>query len=166
MTNDRLIALNDLKGIAARMRERQEVIEAGKTKTMAQIADVISAIADQGRDILLAKTKLGKHLKWSEWLGAHIPNLSESVAARYERVTTEQLSDPRQCIFAFLPPADREQSPERIPPAAWEMASGYINKLAIKFRDQPLDTWPGEQVDATRKQLEPLVRSLWPERFV
>ena len=163
---NKLAQINDLQPIARRMRERQEQIEADKKEAFKRIGDLIVLAAEQGQDCLLAKTKLGKNLKWSDWLHAHVPQLSEADAAKYERITTEQLIDPRQCVFAFLPPAERDTAPtERTPPKSFEVVAGYITKLKATLRDDPIEKWPQDRVALTRKELEPLVCKLWPERF-
>ena len=163
--NDKLASINELAPIAKRMRDREERILHQRNKAIAEIGETVALIQEQGRDIVMAKTKLGKALRWSEWLENHVPTLPEALAARYERVATEQLSDPRQCVFAFLPPAEREPKPERTAPASWETAWGYVHKLTKVIRDEPITTWPAEQVAATRAEIEPLARLLWPERF-
>lgn len=163
--NDQLQHINDLKPIAQRMRERQEVIIKRKADVYAHIGELVSLASEQGRDCLLAKTKLGKLLRWSDWLNAHVPNITEDEAHKYERITTEQLSDPRQCVFAFLPPHESEPKPARTPPKAWERAWGFVTKLKSIIQPTEIKSWPASQVDLTRHELEPAARALWPEKW-
>jgi len=156
-----LATLSALSPLARTLRERQEQIEAKLRNWHGLTADLVSDAAEQGRDILHAKTKLGKHLRWSDWLHAHVPNLTEAQAAKYERIAVEQLSDPRQCVFAFLPPRETEPQVKRLPPAAWESAWSHLTKL--KSAVETVNTWPREQVELTKAELAPLVKALWPE---
>lgn len=164
-TNTQAIAINSLQPIAKRLRDRQEQIESTKAKTINELGELIGLIAEQGQDILLAKTKLGRTLKWSEWLTAHVPGLPEQMAARYERVSTEMITDPRQALFAFFPSEHRSAAPKRIAPAAWESFAGIVRKAETVCRTQPLNTWPVEQIQQTRAKLEPIVKALWPDKF-
>lgn len=166
--SEHLQHINELQPIAARMRERQEQINAVRRGVLAQMATLIALGAEQGRDCLLSKTKLGKALKWSEWLHAHIPNLHADDAAKYQRITEEQLEDPRQCFFAFFDSVPRRaiaQEKQRAKPAVWEMAWGWVSKLKRTVTADKLGKWPEEQVELTRQELEPTARALWPERF-
>lgn len=149
-----------MQPIAARLREREEQIAAGKRSMMQNMTDLVVLAGDQGRDILLAKTKLGKALRWSDWLGSHVPNLPESQAAKYERVATEQLTDPRQCVFAFLPPAEHEPKAERLKPAVWERSWGLASRLT-----KVVDGAPDTMLNKVRTCLEPMARRLWPDKF-
>lgn len=162
---NKLANINDLQPIAQRMRERQESIEADKRDVFGRIANLIGLAAEQGQDCLLAKTKLGKHLRWSDWLRAHVPQLSEDDAAKYERISTEQLVDPRQCVFAFLPPAERKAIEQRLPAKPFEVVCGCITKLKSTLRDEPIDQWPQDRLEIARGELEPVVKVLWPNRF-
>ena len=150
------------------MRERQELIEAGKRDVFGRIGELVGLAAEQGQDCLLAKTKLNGELKWSDWLRAHVPQLNEQDAAKYERISTEQMIDPRQCVFAFLPASERPASTalQRTPPAAFEVFAGYVVKLKATLRDNPISEWDQSRLASTRRELEPLARELWPERFV
>ena len=151
--NDKLVAINELTPIAKRIRDRQADIESGRHKVEADMCDVIASIQEQGRDIILAKSKLGKAVKWGEWLHAHVPQLPESIASKYERVVNEQITNPRQCVFAFLPPSETKAKVDRIKPEAWEVCWGLTNKLKRIIRDNPTTNWPAEQVEALRKEV-------------
>ena len=163
--NEKHIAINDLQPIARRLREREEVIAAKKRAVFEHIGELTGLAAEQGQDLLLAKTKLGKHLRWSEWLGAHVPNLPEQQASKYERIATEQLRDPRQCVFAFLPPIEKDITPARTPPKVWERVWGFVHKVQSALRDAPLEKWPENQVEQTKREIEPVAKALWPEKF-
>ena len=159
---NKLAIINELQPIAARMRERQETINAEQTTLNGQISTLVLSVWDQARDCLVVKAKLPRTIKWSEWLGAHVPQLSSGDASKYERILAEQLDDPRQCLFAFLPPAKQTTRSKRATPPQHELAWACVAKLARLIRDNPLDKWPARQLDLLREQLLPIVRSLWP----
>jgi len=166
MSQDTLAAINDLQPIAHRLRDRQEQIDKGKQHLCENIAELTSLAYEQGRDIILAKTKTGKTIKFSEWLHIHVPTLQLSQAGKYERVATEQLTDPRQCIFAFLPEADvKKLLPARCKPAPWEVGWGFAHRLHSLAAATPICDWPTQQRDYLAQELEPLARELWPARF-
>lgn len=161
--NNKLKTANDLAPIAKQMRERQEQIEHDKTDVYARIGNLVALASEQGRDCLLAKVKLGKSMRWSDWLHAHVPNLSEHDAAKYERISTEQLSDPRQCVFAFLPErTDAQAKTERAKPSFFETVLSHTYKLEALAKVQPVDQWPQDQQEAARVRLRPIVAALWP----
>ena len=151
--NEKLIVINELTPIAKRIRERQADIESGRHRVESDMCEVISAIQEQGRDIILAKSKLGKVVRWGEWLQAHVPQLSETIAAKYERVVNEQITSPRQCAFAFLPPSDPKPKSDRAKPDAWEICWGFTNKLKRTIRDNPPKEWPKEQLESLRREI-------------
>lgn len=163
MNNPKLQAINALAPVAKRLRERQEQINAKLRKWQEITCAAISDAADQGRDIVDAKTKLNGGLRWSEWLHAHVPTLSDAQAVKYERLAVEQLTDLRQCVFALLPPSEHEAQPERDKAPTWEVAWGYITKLK-RLIDKP-DEWTEQRLHLARAQLAPLVKKLWPEGF-
>jgi hypothetical protein len=165
--NETLAALTELQPIARRMRERQEQIERDKSKVYDNIGNLIASAQEQGQDILTAKAKLGKKVKWSDWLHAHVPSLSEQDATKYERLTTEQLSDPRQCMFAFLPNAERKDDVEveRTKPNAKEFIWRKISTLRNAIKTFDIGTWAAPDIELTKKELEPVARALWPEKF-
>lgn len=165
--NETLAAVTELQPIARRMRDRQEQINRDKSNVYEKIGDLIATAQEQGQDILTAKAKLGKKVKWSEWLHAHVPTLSEHDATKYERLTTEQLSDPRQCMFAFLPAADRQADVEveRIKPNAKEFIWRKISTLRNAIKTFNISAWEQHEIELTKKELEPVARALWPEKF-
>lgn len=161
--NTNLQIATQLAPIAKQMRERQEQIERDKSDVYARIGNLVALASDQGRDCLLAKVKLGKAMRWSDWLHAHVPNLSEQDAAKYERISTEQISDPRQCVFAFLPERTQsEDKPERSKPSFFEAVLTHTYKLEALAKVQPVDQWPQDQQEAARVRLRPIVSALWP----
>jgi hypothetical protein len=165
--NNTAVIINELNPIAATLRDREEQISGIKRDVLTRMGEGLGLMAEQGRDITLAKTKLGKAFRWGEWLRIHVPNLPEGLAGKYERIANEQLADPRQCVFAFLPPNESTGKADepRLNPAAWETALGYVGKLRRTLRDSPITQWPEEQRRLAASELEPLARVLWPERF-
>ncbi len=161
--SEQLAIINNLAPIAVELRERQDVIDSKLRQWHGITADLVLEASEQGRSIINAKHHLGGRLKWSDWLHAHVPNLSEDQAAKYERIATEQLRDPRQCVFAFLPPPEHEHI-ERMKPALWELGWGYLSKF-VRVADD-FGKWPPQQVELARQELEPVAKRLWPERFI
>lgn len=149
--------INELQPLAKAIREREEVIQFNVKKLIQLALDINVDVRAQGHDITLAKTKLNKYVRFDEWLSAHIPNLPSELAQKYERISKEQIVDIRQGLLPFLPPAEREAKPERIPPAQWEVAFGYITKLN---RVAAFDGWPEEQVALTKDNIAAVVAKL------
>lgn len=164
-TNETLVINNELKPIAAAMRARQEQIEKDKRDVYGRIGSLVASAQEQGADVLLVKAKLSKNMAFEDWLHAHVPNLTIQDAAKYERITHEQLTDPRQCIFAFLPPSEAKEKDTRIPPSPREIVWAGAVKLMKAFEFANVESWDEREKDLTRKELEPLVKTLWPERF-
>lgn len=164
----RAIALNELAPIGQRIREREEVINARLRGMQAEAADLCLLARDQGADLLLAETKLRmtKAATLDEWRQCHCPNLSTERVAKYKRVAKEGLAGPQLVMLLDDTPHDtNEEQPQRTPPVVYERVWGAVRNIYRQLRDQPIDRWPPVQVDLTRKELEPLARQLWPERF-
>ena len=159
--NEHAVVINTLQPYATTLRDRQEAIDAKVKQLFAIISDLRNETFEQGRTIIEAKHCLGGRLSWSEWLRAHVPSLSHQQASKYERITTEQLEDPRQCLFAFLPPVEKDHV-ERMKPKPWERAWGFLFKFT---RAAKIEEWPKEQIEYTRDALDPVVRKLYPEKF-
>lgn len=165
ISNNKLATISELQTLAREMRDGQELINDRKRDLLANMGELIALAAEQGQRCLLAKTKLHKTLRWSDWLQSHVPNLPEQEAAKYERISTEQITDVRQGLFAFLPPTEAKKIEERTPPSKWEAAWGFVEKLKKAITAEPLDKWPKTQVELTKSQLEPVAKQLWPEKF-
>ncbi len=164
--NNTLQTVKELTPIAKTLREREEQITSIKRDVISRMSEGLGLMADQGRDLLLAKTKLGKTFRWSEWLKANVPNLPETTASKYERIATEQLADPRQCVFAFLPAPEKQGATEqRDTPSPWESVYKHAWSMRKVIRDNPPDQWPQEQRTLAAKELEPLAKVLWPDKF-
>lgn len=160
------LAINtELKPVAAAMRARQEQIEKDKRDVYGRIGSLVASAQEQGADVLMVKAKLSKTMSFDDWLKAHVPNLSAQDAAKYERITHEQLTDPRQCIFAFLPPAEAKEAEKRTPPSPREVVWAGAVKLMKAFEFANVESWDEREKDLTRKELEPLARTLWPNKF-
>ena len=158
--NDQLAAINALQPIAKQLRDGQEAIESKLRQWHNLTSEMVGDAAEMGRQIVLAKTKLGKHLKWSEWLAHHVPNLPETQAAKYERIATEQLHDPRQCVFAFLPSPERSDAAGVVKPTPsdWVRAWGHLGQFVKALHT--VGQWPDEQKAAARQQMADSVRAL------
>jgi hypothetical protein len=160
------LAINtELKPIAAAMRSRQEQIEKDKRDVYGRIGSLVASAQEQGADVAMVKAKLSKNISFEDWLHAHVPNLTSQDAARYERIAHEQLTDPRQCIFAFLPPSEAKEKDTRIPPSPREVVWAGAVKLMKAFELANIEEWDEREKDLTRKELEPMARTLWPNKF-
>jgi len=135
------------------------------TFVIEHIGGILSEITEQGRDIINAKTHLGKLMAWHEWLENHVPNLPVKTAAKYERITTEGITDPRQAVFAFLPEPDRRPLPRRRPPDPWEVAWHHLHKFFATLRDAPLEKWHPDRLENLRAELYDACAFLWPDKF-
>jgi len=165
--NNSLQVITELQPIARRMRERQEEINRGKRDAFARMGDVIASVFEQGQDITLAESKLGKAMTLDDWLSGHCPALNSTEAKRYQRVSKERLTV-EQCRFLFTDfNADVKQieTPQRIPPNPRESLWGKIAKLGSAFKAIDLSAWSKTEIDLTRAELEPVAKKLWPERF-
>jgi len=158
---------HELQPIAKQLRERQiEIDQAGKA-AIEHISGILEAISEQGRDLLNAKThvRVGKLMSWAEWLENNVPNLPAKTAAKYERITVEGITDPRQAVFAFLPEPDRRELPQRARPEPWEVAWSHAHRFASLLREQTLGALREEQREHLRRELEPVAVELWPDKF-
>lgn len=160
------ITLHELEPIARALRERESQIDTQKRSFYTTLAALIALAGDQGRDLITAKSKLSQRgLTYSEWLEIHVASIPSQQAAKYERLATEQLSDPRQCVFAFLPPADRKPSEkaERTHPPVWERVWGLISRMNNVLKVEPLDRWDDHEIKSLRDSLYPIAVELWPQ---
>lgn len=164
--SESLQLVKSLAPIAEALRSREEQISAIKQDVAGKMCDGLALMAEQGRDLLLAKTKLAGSFSFIEWLSLNVPNVPQKQASKYERIASEALNDPRQCAFAFFDPAQRSKSiPERTGPSPWESAFKHAHSMLKVIRDNPLKDWPEEQKQVAAKELEPLAKALWPDRF-
>jgi len=167
MNNQSLAAIHEMVPVATRMRSRQEEIDAEMRQIVQHMGSAIGLATEQGSDCMLGISRL--RALWPAWLHAHVPNLPEKMARKYMRISQEQLRDNRQCWFALFPPSEENKTSlvecERTPSQAWKITWSLADKLLHVFKDSPIDTWPENQVNLTRRNLEPVARLLWPERF-
>jgi hypothetical protein len=162
--NNSLKTASDLAPIAKEMRERQLGIDRKGTQAMALIGEIIADISEQGRDVINAKTHLGKMMSFADWLEGNVPNLPPRTASKYERITVEGITDPRQAVFAFMPEPDQRELPKpgRSKPSFFENVLAHTYKLESLTKEQPVAAWPEDQREAARVRLRPLVNALWP----
>jgi hypothetical protein len=160
------LAINtELKPVAAAMRARQEQIEKDKRDVYGRIGSLVASAQEQGAAVALVKAKLSKNISLEDWLHAHVPNLTAQDAAKYERIAHEQLTDPRQCMFAFLPPSEAKDKETRTPPSPREVVWAGAVKLMKAFELADIKSWDETEKDLTRRELEPMAKTLWPDRF-
>lgn len=153
---NKLSTIATLQDIAKSLRERQELIESKLKKFQEVTADLLGDGIEQGKELALAKAKLGRAIKWSDWLAAHVPNITEVQAAKYGRLATEDITDLRQAVFAFLTPAEVQDTAKRLPPAEWEKSWGYLRSLErIKF-----NAWPSDQQTLAKERLESVAKNM------
>lgn len=150
--------------IATEMRRTQAEIENRKAKWVEEITALASLAMEQGRMVAEARAAIDGAMSLEDWLRMNVPALTPTDAAKFERIAKEQLTDPRQCVFAFLPkPEAKQLEAPRTPPDFWESFFGVAERLRRATRDNPVAGWPTEQQDIARQRLEPIVRELWPD---
>lgn len=167
----RAIALNELAPIGQRIREREELINAKLRETRQNIADINLLARDQGADFLVAETKLKltKVATLDEWRQCHCPNVPSDRVPKYKRVAKEGLAGGQLVLLLddVKPeqPTEQQQQQDRTPPVIYDRVWGAVRNIYRQLRDEPLDKWPEVHIELTRRELEPLARQLWPERF-
>ena len=155
--NDKLQTINELAPIASRLRDREEQISALKRDMIGNLSELIGLAGEQGKDLIIAKTKLSGKMSFSDFLSCHTPTITEVQAKKYERITTEHVTGFRQAMFAFLDvDVDDTDKPKRLPPAQWESAIGLINRLS---RVNVIE-WPEDRVCEARKSMADVVERL------
>ena len=166
--NENLSIMTELHPIAKRMREREEQIKHGKKLVLNHVCETVALGAEQGRDVTLVKSRLGKHSSWDEWRAAHVPNMSLDESLLYERMSKENAErNLGQFFFPFLP-SNRtrlEDAVQRLPPNAREVLWARIAKLNSALTTIDIEAWTEQDKELTRHELEPTAKLLWPERF-
>lgn len=167
--SDKLATINELQPIAKRLREREEQIGSKINNVRAHMGDALVLFAEQGRDIITVETKLAGHLSVPEWLKFHVPTLPIERARKYKRVATEQLNE-RQVAFLFYEEDQSQKQLEDTTKTAtrkpWDFVWHKVHALTIQLDDFKPETWPAQQFELTRTELEPLMRKFFPEKFL
>ena len=159
--------MTELQPIAKRMREREELILAGKKNVRANMSEVLAIAVEQGKDATLIKAKLGKHATFADWCAAHVPNMSIEDSAKYVRLSqewTERMAGQWMFLFNEAQPHNHDEV-KRLPPNERERLWGIATKLNKAINTIDIETWTEQEKELTRHELEPTAKLLWPERF-
>lgn len=160
-----------LAKIAKRINEREENIQALKSRAVGAVNESLCEALFQGQDLLELKAKVA-HGNWQNWLRANCPKLSLRTAQRYMALAAKapeigslQEADSLRAALALceLEGAKQGQSPKQWP--AYIEATSRLNKLAGYLERNPLDAWPSEGIDKFRAELQPIAERLWPDKF-
>lgn len=167
MTNN-LSILTELQPIAKRMREREEIIIKGKRDVQANVCEVLGHAVEQGQDITLVKSKLGKGATLDQWLAVHVPTLPVDTAAKYVRLSHERKEqDAGQWMFLFVEPQTKQltETVTRVKPGEREVLWSRIVDLNKVIKASDVARWSEPDRELIRAELEPTAKLLWPERF-
>ena len=164
---------HNLHELAKAICERERTLLEFKDKAFSFASQAVAEALLQGQQLLKAK-EIVPHGVWLEWLRANCPNVHERMAQRYmslalnpTRVSDlERASSLRAALTLLCEP--QENGGVHSPKQSWpEYLEGlYRFGKVLKFvTSHPIDRWPDEGRDKLRSDLEPVARSLWPERW-
>jgi hypothetical protein len=166
----------ELVKLAKEINEREEVILSLKVRTFEAMAKWLVEASLQGEALNRAKKAMG-HGRWLEWVKIHCPfahdtaNRYISAAANYAAVRNLN-PDLGQLEIAAKLIRERKEEKEAstLPPYLEAIGRvtklvGYITKTRPKGAADMFAGWPDEGKAAMRRDLEPVAKELWPERF-
>lgn len=168
MTDTKAIAIERAKPFLREAAERHEEILSNRKQWAELTGGMLDSASMIGKSLELARLALTAakvDVAFESILEAHCPNIDAEQAKKYMRWAKGEITDKRQLCLPFeIKPADaeQEQREDRTKPAQWEQAWGYIAKLKRVFNPS---TWPAQQKELARKELEPLMREVFPERW-
>ena len=159
----------DLHALAKAINDRETTIRQLRGKTEDFAGQTITEAMLQGRDLIKARASI-PHGDWMNWLAVQCPLLNDRMARRYIQVasnwTRVQNAGSLRAALLICEETGAEDStaPAKKTPA--DLQALYLFSRASKYVSQhPLGKCPTEVLDAMRERLEPVVRTLWPERF-
>lgn len=131
-------------------------------------AEWIREIAIQGQRLIDLKAQL-KHGEWLPWCDTQNVtyqriNRCMRVAANLSRVINLDSSSSLRRVLAICQ-ANDDPEPDAKEPKRWPAyieAHHRTSKLLAVFRKSPITQWPSEGVDQLKKDLLPIVTTLWP----
>jgi hypothetical protein len=162
--------------LAREINERQETIELARGKVLDAGSTLVCEAIFQGAALLKVKAIL-KHGDFLPWVKAHCPLISHDTANRYMRLALntgngknlEGATSIREALVLCAPPeADGAQKPAREEPRSWPPyleALSRLGKFAGLVERNPIQQWPLEGREKLKADLEPIVATLWPEKF-
>lgn len=162
----------ELHTLAKSINDRQEAIDLIKKRVYETGSQAGVEIIEQGQELIHARDLVPKG-QWEDWLTAHCPRISVrtaqhwmSIARNPQRVALLKSGVPSRELFgAMTNPSELDGSK----PA--KSCVDYIQNLYLcsrwtKFvRSHPLETCPEETKAELRKELQPVVSKLWPDKF-
>lgn len=160
----------ELNTIAKRISEREDAIRQLKERVGDVASQAVAEAILQGQDLIKAKSLMPSGF-FLDWLAANCPGVKQAMAYRYMAVA-KNLSRVRNCgsirqALALLA-EDNEGDTEHEKKEPWpEYLEGLyrFGKVLRFVSDHPIDAWPSEGVDKLKKELQPVVAALWPEKF-
>jgi hypothetical protein len=174
MRQDAIKLASDLRGIVARIRKRQPVIDQLRAGLHRSANEFLSEVVLQGHDLLAAKARV-KFGDWMDYVAANIPEISHRTATDYMRIAAnwqhaaklQEAKSQRQALQLCAGLEEIEQQPETAKKhwPAYIEGLGRANKLLGYLQKNPINKWPEEGRQRLKEDLEPLVVILWPDHF-
>lgn len=162
--NERIQAASELNSIAREMREREEQILHAIKQSKDTLYSVVPLIVEQGGATALVETKLGGLMTLDSWLSGNVPNLSTSRAKKYKRYAQAGVDERQVLLLGFNAETPTGQ-PTHTERPRWQVALTAFGRLRKIVRDGALDSFDDGKLTAARRELEPVAKKLWPERF-
>lgn len=162
----------ELANLARRINGREQAIEAMRLRTIKSVNETLCEVLLQGQDLIKSKAHC-HHGAWLYWLAANCPKISLRRAQRYMSLADKAESIPNlreaDTLRAALALCDLEGESSDDKKArgwpAYQEAILRLSKLRGYVDRNPIQSWPREGLEKFREDLEPIARSLWPERF-
>jgi hypothetical protein len=167
---------HELSKYAKEINELESEIQIRKTKIIGDVREFDCRVIEIGQKLQQAKLRVGKG-DWLDWLKSHV-TVSERTAQIYMRISLNPqraagAGSIRQAL-TMLADSEEDPKPEKeastLPPYLEAIGRvtklvGYITKTRPKGSADMFAGWPDEGKAAMRRDLEPVAKELWPERF-
>lgn len=163
------IKLHKLVSLGKAITEREETIEILKSQTISKCNETLKYVVLQGRDLREARASIPSS-EWMKWLSIHCPRTTPCMAQRYMQLEFTDLAveftetDTLRAALALYDSPKQSNSEHKSRPPYLE-ALYRVSKILRYIRDNPINQWPKEGVDALREDLKPIVSQLWPALF-
>lgn len=162
-----------LRELAKTINDRQEVILAEKDKVGELANSLACNLRLQGLDLIRAKQDV-EHGLWLDWLESNCPNTSARMAQECMRLANTQRvalledvdtwSEVRSLMKAETPAAPKVERPWPVAPNLRNLQ--ILQRWSGTIKNAPLEVCTASILARYRVLLEPIVRLLWPEKFV
>ena len=162
--NDKIQLASELHGIAAQMRQREDEIQHAVKASREALFGIVPLIVEQGGAMALVETKLHGRMAVDDWLAGNVPNLDGNRARKYKRYAQAGV-DERQVLLLGFTPTTNTNTDTKAERPRWQVALCAFGRLRKFVRDGALDSFDNGKMDAARRELEPVAKKLWPERF-